>query len=887
MSKKRVYVVPHSHWDREWYFTIEDSNLLLAENMDHLIELLEENSDYHGYVFDAQISVVDEYLKVRPNKFDRLRSLIESKRIFVGPWYTQADSLLVHKESLVRNLLYGVKGAEKMGHSMNIGYLPDIFGQNHYLPSLFKGFGIDHAILQRGVYTDQLDENLNFLWQSPDGEQVQANLMKLGYGPGKFLSADEDFHQERLQPMLDTLASLNRDTDRLLLPSGGDQVLVRDHFPETVEKLNANDDRYEYVLSDYETFMEDTWQETPFDHVIEGELIATEGSRIHNTIRSQRYDIKKWNHIIEHKIINQLEPLATIGQSLGLRYPQEWIDEMWKNLFDVHAHDSIGGCNSDDTNEDIVKRLVKIDRQADGLMNMIKRQITKAVSEETGNENIFVVFNTMPRPHQKSVETVLFTKDPDFGIRTLAGQPLEFTVRKQDYLSGGKKIVVTAEGDKEVEIPGYYRTEVHLANVELPSLGYTTLQIVEGAEAPDRLTPLEDSAINSSLYMVSFSEGQLTLIDKSSGLSIDNFIQFEDTADAGDSYDYSPLPGDQTILTGEAKLVDVEKSTFVENMTVEHELTLPADLKTRQAGIKEVPFKIRTVLELRKEEDILRVKHEIDNHVHDHRVRVMVQTPVDKPEISYADQGYSLIERPTENPRMDIWREEGYKEAPVPIYTVEQFAGVESEQGSLTAYTKGIKEYEVLKERGQLALTLFRSVGLLGRDDLEWRPGRASGINNKVVTTPDAQMKGEMSFDYAIQLSGNRLDTTTLFDTADHYNERYVTYQHQSLNTFEERLDRFEIPQPVKHLPGVYSLIELETENLFVSAVKKAHDGKDLIVRLFNPTSEAVVINVSGDYAGSPVSVNLAEVADKDGLQAVPPKGYQTIKLARKGGLES
>jgi len=40
----------------------------------------------------------------------------------------------------------------------------------------------------------------------------------------------------------------------------------------------------------------------------------------------------------------------------------------------------------------------------------------------------------------------------------------------------------------------------------------------------------------------------------------------------------------------------------------------------------------------------------------------------------------------------------------------------------------------------RLALTLFRSVGLLGRDDLLWRPGRASGINNKVVETPDAQL---------------------------------------------------------------------------------------------------------------------------------------------------
>ncbi|MCP6423230.1 hypothetical protein NL463_28380, partial [Klebsiella pneumoniae] len=87
-------------------------------------------------VFDAQSSIIDEYLKIRPEEKDRLSRLIADKRIFVGPWYTQADSLLVNRESLIRNLMYGTRIAEKMGHSLNVGYLPDIFGQNTYLPSM-------------------------------------------------------------------------------------------------------------------------------------------------------------------------------------------------------------------------------------------------------------------------------------------------------------------------------------------------------------------------------------------------------------------------------------------------------------------------------------------------------------------------------------------------------------------------------------------------------------------------------------------------------------------------------------------------------------------------------------------------------------------------------
>ncbi|WP_406944915.1 glycoside hydrolase family 38 C-terminal domain-containing protein [Halobacillus sp. SY10] len=878
MSKKRVYVVPHSHWDREWYFTIEDSNLLLAENMDHLIHLLESNKEYHGYVFDAQMSIVDEYLKVRPENHDRLKGMIEQKRIFVGPWYTQADSMLVHKESLVRNLLYGVKGTEKMGHSMGIGYLPDIFGQNQYLPSLFKGFGIDYAILQRGIYTDQLDGNLNFTWQSPDGEAVKANMQALGYGPGKFLTADEDFVEERLEPMLEKLAAMNRDSDHLLLPSGGDQVLVREGFPETVKKLNEKNGDYEYVLSDYEQFMEDTWRDKDFPNTIQGELIGTERSRIHNTIRSQRYDIKKLNAIVEHKIINQLEPLAVIGQALGLRYPQARLDEMWKHLFDVHAHDSIGGCNSDDTNSDIMHRLEKIDHQADGLMNLIKRQLTHAIAEQLGKDNIFVIFHTDAKNYVGTVETVLFTKDSHFAVKTLDREMVDFSITNQEYLSGGKKIVVTAEGDKEVEIPGYYRTELVLNNVSAPALGYTTFQIEEGVDHVDQVESLDHSFIENESYALAYDANMLTLTEKAKNVSVRDFLQFEDTADAGDSYDYSPLPGDEALTLADAELVNVEKTVGVERMTVRHTKLVPADLNYRLDPKAEKQLTIETTFELRRNEDFVRVNHHVDNQVKDHRVRALIQTPVTQPEQTFGDQGYSMITRQTENPRMETWKENGYKEAPVPIYTVEQFAGVENEDAHFSVLTKGLKEYEVLKDSGQIALTLFRSVGLLGRDDLAWRPGRASGINNKVVVTPDAQMIGEMMFDYALHMKGGRVETANLFELADTYNNRYVTYQNQSLNTFEERLDRFEIPYPIATLPGEFSL--LNVEGGFISSIKKAHEGQDVIVRLFNPTVEETHAGVSSETLTSIMLTNLAE-EDEGAVDAIPlpPYSYQTIRL--------
>ncbi|MCM3620149.1 alpha-mannosidase [Sutcliffiella horikoshii] len=886
-KQKKVYVVPHSHWDREWYFTIEDSNVLLVENIDYLMDVLENDNEYHGYVFDAQMSIVDEYLKIRPEQRERFQKLVAAKRIFVGPWYTQADTLLVNKESVIRNLLYGTRMANEMGHSMNIGYLPDIFGQNMYLPSMFEGFGIDYSILQRGIYTDQLNGDLNFTWKSPDGKTVKANNIYFGYGPGKFLDTDSSYVEERLLPLLETLGEMNGNTDNLLLPAGGDQVLVRDHFPETVKKLNEINSTNDYILSDFETFMEETWEKDgeSFKNEIEGELIASQKSRIHNTIRSQRYDLKKLNYDVENKILYVLEPLAVLGKSFGLKYPQTWLDQMWKQLFDVHAHDSIGGCNSDDTNRDIIVRLEKVDRIANGLINILKKQMTRAISKQVGQDNILVLFNTNVKRFNGLMESVIFTKEKGFTVETTNGDALEYTVRDQEYLSGGKQIVVTADGEKEVEVPGYYRTEIAIKTSHVPPMGYATFVIVENENEKRGQTPLwstsNSTSISNEFYAVSFNNGTLSLENKVSGGTISDLLRFENVGDAGDSYDFSPLDGDNPIYVEQLELVSVEKAALIERLKVKATLNLPADLDERENKLATSTMEIITSLELRKDEELVRVQHEIDNTCEDQRIRVLLNTSLTGVEHSYADQAFSIIERPVVNPYLANWRENKFAEAPVPMYPLENFAAVTDGNQTFATITKGIKEYEVLADSNELALTLFRSVGLLGKDNLAWRPGRASGINNKVIYTPDAQLKKNMTFEYAISFADGSIQADKLFSLTDHYIGHYATYQKQSLNTFEERLERFELPQPLATIPATASLFSITNEEVFVSTCKLAYEGDGVVVRLFNPTGNIQNVALRTVQFKKQELVNLYEEVQQelDGEIVIPSKGYITIKL--------
>ncbi len=870
---KKVHVVAHSHWDHEWYFTMEDADIILIENLDYLIESLENDPEFASYSFDGQFSVIDKYLKLRPENKQRLGKLIREKRLFIGPWYTQTDSLLVRTEAVIRNLLYGVKLSKEMGHSMKIGYLPDIFGQHTYFPSFFKEFGIEHAVFQRGVYNDQIETDLNFIWKSPDNQDLKTNNIFFGYGPGKFLSAEDQYIENNLLPILERLKQMNQHTEQLLLPSGGDQVLIRRHFPAVVAELNEKVAGYQFELSDYEAYMQAAWQDGDFKRVIEGELLACQKSRIHHTCRSERYDIKQLNARLERKVIGILEPLAVIAEQAGFSYPKGWLDIMWKKIFDSQAHNGIGASNSDDANRDLVNRLISAERMADGWINICKKQIANAI----GLDNTLVVFNTDAVPFTGIVQATIFTSSADVQIQDVSQNKINFTILKQERLAGGRSVQVTAKGEKEVTIADYYRTDLYLQAEDVPSMGYIAYQICEQSSPMDLLKREKATCIANEAFAISYQNGELILEDKSTGRKQTSFISFDDVADAGDSFDFSPLEGDETVAINQAELVSVEQSELVSKLTVHHTVCLPTDLEGRKEKNVTQSFTVVTCFELRKGEEFVRVHHEVDNECKDHRLRVLLQTGMNDLTTCYADQGYSLVERSVHNPYLVNWREDGFVEAPMPIYPLEQIVTVQEQDYRYTVVANSLKEYQVLPETGEIALTLFRSNGLLGRDNLAWRPGRASGINNKVVYTPDGQMLTKMTFDYAISLGTQ--DDSQLFRLAQQFEGHQEAYQLQKLNTFNERLDRFEIPLGNVELARQSSLFHNDNPAILMSTCKQSWDGKGVIIRFFNPTNQQQAFTFHSDQHAKVRQVTLEEEAIGGVPEKIGPKCYITIKV--------
>src|SRR5579864_2466164 len=99
-----IIIVPHTHWDREWYQTFQQFRMRLVHVVDALLDILDGDGAFSHFMLDGQTIVLDDYLEVQSQHEERLRHYIRAGRIQIGPWYVQPDEFLVSGESLIRNL---------------------------------------------------------------------------------------------------------------------------------------------------------------------------------------------------------------------------------------------------------------------------------------------------------------------------------------------------------------------------------------------------------------------------------------------------------------------------------------------------------------------------------------------------------------------------------------------------------------------------------------------------------------------------------------------------------------------------------------------------------------------------------------------------------------
>lgn len=468
-TEKTFHVISGTHWDREWRFTAEQSLLRLAELVDELIEIMEENPDYKCFLLDGGTVVIEDYLNVRPENRERLQSLFEAKRIQTVMWYTLPEMSSVAPEALIRNLLIGKRMADRFGGAVNAGYTATSYGQISQLAQIYSGFGIESALSYRGTNKHQVPPVCKL--ESPDGSRIfhfrcfdevtRTNwfffphyMLLLDKYPrdlstkwnpsdqpvhmadtGMYETAiqlkdeDMDFNtaEEKIREairMLGQQAEPQIVNQQLLALNMEDNAVPYERLPEMIEACNAAQNEYRLIQSGVDDYVDACLDGLATDDVPvhQGEmrytLIEAGFNGLLGATHSSRMDLKLANDLAQRELIDVAEPLSAMSSMLGGSYEHTLLDRAWLYLLKNHAHDSICGAAISQAHLDNPYRF----RAVTDLSKECSRKACEEIWAKIDTAGSFAdgdltltFFNTLPN-ERKRVELVgVDTPLPNFG----------------------------------------------------------------------------------------------------------------------------------------------------------------------------------------------------------------------------------------------------------------------------------------------------------------------------------------------------------------------------------------------------------------------------------------------------------------------------------------
>ena len=842
MSKKYKFpIIPHTHWDREWYFTTSKSIIYSLTDFKEVIEVLETNEKFPHFLLDAQTSIIDDYLEFHPEDENRVKKLVKENKLIIGPWYTQTDQLVISGESIVRNLYYGIERANELGRSMMVGYMPDSFGQTAQMPQILNGFNIYKNTFKRGIKAEQYPKN-EYYWESEDGSRV-FNCYLDRYGNFTYFTSEEDSLRslvERLKKETDERSRIST----LTLYNGEDQRPIRKNLPEIIEKLGELFPECEFKISTVEKSLEEMEAENIQFDVVKGEMTSGEYSRIHKSIFSNRADLKIMNNKTENIIVNISEPLNTLAYKLGLNYETKVFEKVWKLMCENAAHDSSGMCNSDNTNSDIKHRFKRSQELMESLNEINMRLLGMRISEKDIFQ--FQVYNLLPYKRDGVIELEIFTPSDKFIITDINEKELKTVVLESSEIPERVRNKMLSEvGFDGNDHPNWVKEDVRIFSSkiilyleDMESMGYKTLLVKKIEDSHENKIIIRNnvnSIENSKLKLEISSNGELSITDKISNKTITGTLIFENSGDDGDTYDYSEPRKDWVLLSNVKTIKDLEikESEVLSVLSFRTILDIPANLLERENHVISKELDIKVIINLEKNSDLVKVDVEIENVAIEHRLRVLFKTGIAS-EFSIADQQFGTIKRPTYLKEVETWEQNAWNEKPRTIEPMQSFVTLRDENFGVAVFTDCVREYQIIgKELDTIALTLFRSVPMMGKADLKDRPGRASGMP---WPTPDAQLLKKLSFNFAIKLYTEKENINKIALKAKEYLTPFIGYQAAHFKNVDMF---FLLNQPnEKDLPLEYSLFKFSTNNIILSTLKKCEKDDDIIIRAFNPSFE-------------------------------------------------
>lgn len=735
-------IVPHTHWDREWYAPFQAFRLRLVDLLDSFLPALEADLGYAHFLLDGQMAVVDDYLAVRPEAEARLRRLAASGRVAMGPWYVLMDEFLVSGETMVRDLQLGLEKATAFGGAMEVGYLPDMFGHVAQMPQLLAEAGIGHAVVWRGV--PAAIGRTAFWWAAPDGSTVRAEYLRHGYGNGASIPDDAKALVARLAAHQAELGGALPPGAPLLFMNGTDHEVPQPWLGRVVAEANQVQDDFDLVV----TSLQDYLNAAPTAGLPRwtGELRSGARANLLMGVASNRVDVKQAAARAERALERRAEPLAALYHEPG-DWPGTVLALAWREVIANAAHDSVCACSADEVGAAVLHRYAEARQVAEGVAQRALAALAASMAVAGP-----VVVNPSARPRGGVVELVIpgpggvgpgdgpgdgMGGRPEAGLEQVVeeraavladlhlvghqlgevlGRLRSQQLDERTYVNridvddeedgDGLEIVLHAdaqltdnlmvdevkrdlyaragarpEGPVHVRIQQPASRRILVREAEVPGFGW--------AAWPGPKQATVEGPAGVSVEGATMANGLVAVTVGPDGFTLDGrpgFDRLVDSGDHGDTYNYSPPDHDLMVDQPLASRVTVlEPGPVRARLRLERDYEWPAavDGATRaRVGTRSVT--VASVYELRAGERLVRVEASFDNPSRDHRLRAHFPLP-EPAAASRAECAFAVVER-------GLTAEGGPTERALPTWPSRRFV----QAGGLTVVHEGLLEYELV-----------------------------------------------------------------------------------------------------------------------------------------------------------------------------------------------
>ncbi len=783
MTKKKVFVISHSHWDREWYMPFEKHHLRLVKLLDEVLDLIDTDPKFNSFQLDGQAIIVDDYLAVRPENKERVAKAIKSGKLRVGPFYVLQDDFLISPESHVKDFQIGRATAEQYGQMMGIGYFPDTFGNMGQTPQMLRLAGLDAVAFARGVKPTGLNNQVSdaafesayseMNWIGPDKSKVLGILFANWYSNGNEIPVDRE---EAKKYWTEKLADVEKyaSTDNLLMMNGVDHQPVQKDVTKALEVAQELFPDYEFIHSNFDDYLAAVKADLPEDlSTINGELTSQETDgwyTLTNTASSRMY-LKQKNAVVQRKLINEATQLAAIALPKA-DYPHDQLTYAWKLLLENHIHDSITGCSVDPVHREMMTRFEKVEAIAESIRDDAKAALVDQVNTEQFPEGSqpFVVINPSDTAKtgvvtaEVELDRALFKDgrpDEQFAkMQLVAQQNRHYAVIAAD----GRQVIGRVTGyttrfgadlpEDRFRVPYiavYAQVEVYLK--DLPAFSWQALALQQLSAPKMYADQTNESLISQGNILendllkveVSQTDGSLTILDKKTKRTYHRMAVYEDTGDMGNEYIYKETADQKRIYsTDQAPTIHVKDDSahrgVLEVVTtlqipreatpqLDYEQRAVIDITHRQAtrSSETIALELHTMITLEADSPELKFDVTYDNQALNHRLRVLFPTQLETSE-NEAESIFEVVKRPN--------LPEKYWENPTNPQRQQAFVNLHDHKGGVTVANDGLPEYEILPQDGTIAITMLRCVGELG----DWG----------YFLTPEAQCQGAQHASFAL-----------------------------------------------------------------------------------------------------------------------------------------